>query len=61
MPMKERYKPVTQSQSRMSKEIEEKVKDKIKKLLKVGFIRPAKYMEWLGNIVQVLKVLTQAV
>lgn len=61
MPIKEAYKPVTQASRRMSKEIEEKIMEEIEKLVKVGFIRLAKYVEWLGNIVQVLKVLTKAV
>ncbi|KAM1735882.1 hypothetical protein ACFX12_014299 [Malus domestica] len=45
----------------MSKEIEEKVKEEIERLVKAGFIRPAKYVEWLANIVCVLKAITNAV
>ncbi|KAM1011397.1 hypothetical protein ACFX2C_046740 [Malus domestica] len=61
MPIKEGYKPVKQAQRRMSKEIEEKVKEEIERLVKAGFIRPAKYVEWLANIVPVLKAVTKAV
>ncbi|CAN6725239.1 unnamed protein product [Malus baccata var. baccata] len=61
MPINEGYKPVKQAPRRMSKEIEEKVKEEIEKLLKAGFIRPAKYVEWLANIVPVLKAITKAV
>ncbi|CAN6699597.1 unnamed protein product [Malus baccata var. baccata] len=61
MPIKEGYKPVKQAPRRMSKEIEEKVKEEIERLVKAGFIRPAKYVEWLANIVLVLKVVTKAV
>ncbi|CAN6552200.1 unnamed protein product [Malus baccata var. baccata] len=61
MPIKEGYKPVKQAPRRMSKEIEEKVKEEIERLLKAGFIRPAKYVEWLANIVPVLKAITKAV
>ncbi|KAM2124938.1 hypothetical protein ACFX1Q_015474 [Malus domestica] len=61
MPIKEGFKPVKQAPQRMSKEIEEKVKEEIKRLVKVGFIRPAKYVEWLVNIVLVLKVITKVV
>ncbi|KAM1934701.1 hypothetical protein ACFX15_018857 [Malus domestica] len=61
MPIKEGYKPVKQAPQRMSKEIEEKVKEEIERLVKAGFIRPAKYMEWLANIVPVLKAVTKAV
>ncbi|KAM1523466.1 hypothetical protein TB1_012842 [Malus domestica] len=45
----------------MSKEIEEKVKEEIEKLVRAEFIRPAKYVEWLTNIVPVLKVITNAI
>ncbi|CAN6558119.1 unnamed protein product [Malus baccata var. baccata] len=60
MPIKEGYKPVKQAPRRMSKKIEEKVKEEIEMLVKAGFIRPAKYVEWLANIVPVLKVVTKA-
>ncbi|KAM1529986.1 hypothetical protein ACFX1Z_019134 [Malus domestica] len=45
----------------MLKEIEEKVKEETEKFVKAGFIRPVKYVEWLANIVPVLKVLTNAI
>ncbi|KAM2134063.1 hypothetical protein ACFX1R_004102 [Malus domestica] len=61
MPIKEGFKPNKQAPRRMSKEIEEKVKEEIERLVKVGFIRPAKYVEWFANIVPVLKALTKAV
>ncbi|CAN6563557.1 unnamed protein product [Malus baccata var. baccata] len=61
MPIKEGYKPVKQAPRKMSNEIEEKVKEEIERLVKAGFIRPAKYVEWLANIVPVLKVVTKAV
>ncbi|KAB2626102.1 S2-RNase [Pyrus ussuriensis x Pyrus communis] len=61
MLIKEGYKPVKQAPRRMSKEIEEKVKEEIERLVKAGFIRPAKYVEWLANIVPILKAITNAV
>ncbi|KAM2842616.1 hypothetical protein PS2_030728 [Malus domestica] len=61
MPIKEGFKPVKQAPRIMSKEIEEKVKEEIKRLVKAGFIRPAKYVEWLANIVPILKAITNAV
>ncbi|KAM1778999.1 hypothetical protein ACFX12_040426 [Malus domestica] len=61
MSIKETDKPMKQAPRRMSKEIEEKVKEEIKRLVKAGFIRPAKYVEWLANIVHVLKAITNAV
>ena len=39
----------------MSKEVELKVKEEIKKLLKAKFIRPTRYMQWLENIMPVMK------
>ncbi|CAN6554193.1 unnamed protein product [Malus baccata var. baccata] len=61
MPIKEGYKLVNQAPRRMSKEIEEKVKEEIERLVKAGFIRPTKYVEWLANIVPVLKAVTKAI
>ena len=39
----------------MSKEVELKVKKEIEKLFKAKFIRPTKYVQWLTNIVLVMK------
>ena len=39
----------------MSSEVTLKVKDKIERLLKAGFIRTARYVEWLSNVVPVVK------
>ncbi|KAM1411305.1 hypothetical protein ACFXTO_024189 [Malus domestica] len=61
MPIKDGYKPVKQAPRRMLKEIEEKVKEEIERLVKVGFVRPTKYVEWLANIVPILKAITKAV
>ncbi|KAM1074742.1 hypothetical protein COP2_020149 [Malus domestica] len=61
MPIKEGYKPVKQAPRKMSNEIEENVKEEIERLVKAGFIRPAKYVEWLANIVPILKAITKAV
>ncbi|KAM1426466.1 hypothetical protein ACFXTO_019145 [Malus domestica] len=61
MPIKKMFKPVKQAPQMMYKEIEEKVKEEIERLVKAGFIRPAKYVEWLANIVPVLKVITKVI
>ncbi|KAI5316861.1 hypothetical protein L3X38_036568 [Prunus dulcis] len=45
----------------MSMETELKVKEEIERLVKAGFIRPAIYVDWLANIVPVLKRKTRAV
>ena len=39
----------------MSKEVKLKVKEEIEKLLKVKFIRPTRYVQWLANIVPMMK------
>ena len=39
----------------MSKEVELKVNEEIKKLLKAKFIRLTKYVQWLANIVHVMR------
>ena len=40
---------------RSLKEVEFKVKEKIEKLLKAKFIKPTRYVQWLANIVLVMK------
>ena len=49
------FHPFQQPPRRMSKEVELKVKDEIKKILKAKFIRPTRYVQWLANIVLVMK------
>ena len=39
----------------MSKEVKLKVKGEIEKLLKAKFIRPTRYLQWLANIVPMMK------
>ena len=39
----------------MSKEVELKVKEEIEKHLKAKFIRPTRYVQWLANIVPMMK------
>ena len=39
----------------MSKEVELKIKEEIKKILKAKFIRPTRYVQWLANIVLIMK------
>ncbi|KAI5351271.1 hypothetical protein L3X38_004162 [Prunus dulcis] len=61
LPIKEGYRLVKQLKRRMSVETELKVKEEIERLLKAGFIRPARYVKWLANIILVLKKVTKAV
>ena len=39
----------------MAPNITLKIKEEIERLVRAGFIRPARYVEWLSNIVPVLK------
>ncbi|CAL9020685.1 unnamed protein product, partial [Prunus brigantina] len=53
--IKEGFRPFQQSPRRFSTEVQLKVKEEIERLLEAGFIRTALYVEWLANIVPVLK------
>ncbi|KAM2233750.1 hypothetical protein ACFXTI_012075 [Malus domestica] len=48
-------KPFRQPLQRFSTEVQLGIKDELVQLLKAGFIRIARYVEWLANIVPVLK------
>ncbi|KAM1515645.1 hypothetical protein ACFX10_014724 [Malus domestica] len=48
-------KPFRQPPCRFSTEVQLSIKDELVRLLKAGFIRTARYVEWLANIVPVLK------
>ena len=55
LPIKKEHLPHQQPQRRMANEVILKEKEDIKRLLQAGFIRPVRYVEWLSNIVLVLK------
>ena len=55
LPIKQEFHPFQQPPRRMSKEVELKVKENIEKLLKAKFIRPRRYVQWLANIILVVK------
>ncbi|KAM1404194.1 hypothetical protein ACFX2I_012695 [Malus domestica] len=48
-------KPFRQPPQRFSTEVQLGIKDELVRLLKARFIRTARYVEWLANIVPVLK------
>ncbi|KAM1677921.1 hypothetical protein ACFXTN_034692 [Malus domestica] len=48
-------KPFCQPPRRFSTEVQLGIKDELVQLLKAGFIRTARYVEWLANIIAVLK------
>ena len=53
--MKPDAKPIKQKPRRMEPEITSKVKEEVNRLLKAGFIRTTRYVEWISNIVPVMK------
>ena len=55
LPIKSEFYPFQQPPRRMSKEVKLKVKGEIEKLWKAKFIRPTRYVQWLANIVLVMK------
>ena len=55
LPIKSEFHPFQQPLRRMSKELELKVNEEIEKLLKAKFIIPIRYVQWLANIVHVIK------
>ncbi|CAJ2663632.1 unnamed protein product [Trifolium pratense] len=55
LPIRPDKKPVKQSPRRFAPEILSKIKEEIERLLRSKFIRTARYVEWLANIVHVIK------
>ena len=55
LPIKPKFHLFQQLPRRISKEVELKVKEEIEKLLKAKFIIPTRYVQWLANIVPMMK------
>ncbi|XP_058217452.1 uncharacterized protein LOC131328531 [Rhododendron vialii] len=55
LPIQRRFRPFKQPPRRMSNEVYLQVKDEIEHLFNAGFIRMARYVTWLSNVVSVLK------
>ena len=55
LPIRPEFHHFQQPPRRMSKEVELKVKEEIEKILKAKFIKPIRYVQWLANIVPVMK------
>ncbi|GKV51961.1 hypothetical protein SLEP1_g58574 [Rubroshorea leprosula] len=55
LPIKEDFKPFKQPPRRMSPKVTLKVKEEIERLLKVGSIKTSRYVEWLSNVIPVVK------
>ncbi len=55
LPLKPEKKPIKQLPRRFAPEIMSKIKGEIERLLRSKFIRTARYVQWLANIVPVIK------
>lgn len=55
LPIWSSKKPVKQLHRRFAPEIMSKIKEEIKRLLRCKFIKTTRYIEWLTNIVPVIK------
>ncbi|XP_058766321.1 uncharacterized protein LOC131639897 [Vicia villosa] len=55
LPIQARKKPVKQTPRRFAPAVMSKIKEEVEQLLKSKFIRSARYVEWLANIVPVMK------
>ena len=55
LPIRPEFHSFYQPPKRISKEVELKVNEEIDKLLKAKFIRPTRYVQWLENIVPMMK------
>lgn len=55
LPIKLGKKPIKQTPRRFSPEILLKIKEEVERLLKCNFIRTTRYVEWIANIVHVIK------
>ena len=55
LPIRLEFHHFQQPPRRMSKEVELKVEEEIEKILKAKFIRPTRYVQWLANIVPMMK------
>ena len=55
LPIKEGKRPVKQTPRRFAPEILSKIKEEVERLLRCKFIRATRYVEWIANIVPVIK------
>ena len=55
LPIRPEFHHFQQPPRRMSKEVELKVNEEIEKILKTKFIKPTRYVQWLANIVPIMK------
>lgn len=55
LPIKPSKKPIKQTPRRFAPEILSKIKEEIERLLRCKFIRTTRYVDWIANIVPVIK------
>jgi hypothetical protein len=56
LPIKRGFQPHRQPVRSFSSKVIGQVKEEVDRLLKVGFIQPCRYAEWVSNIVPVEKM-----
>ena len=55
LPIKYGFRPHKQPRRNFNSELYDRIKEKVDRLLKAGFIRPCRYADWISNIVPVEK------
>src|SRR3954471_5840413 len=55
LPIKEWKKPIKQTPRRFAPEVLSKIKTEVERLLRCKFIRTTRYVEWIANVVPVIK------
>src|SRR3954468_21070227 len=55
LPIKEGKKPIKKTPRRFAPESHSKIKTEVERLLRCKFIRTTRYVEWIANIVPVIK------
>ena len=55
LPIRPDKRPIKQSPRRFAPEVVLKIKEEIERLLRSKFIRTARYVDWLANVVPVIK------
>jgi len=55
LPLRPNKKLVKQTPRRFAQQIQSKIKEEIERFLKCDFIRTSRYVDWLANIVPVVK------
>lgn len=55
LPLKQGSRPIKQAPHRFAPEVDTKIKSEVERLLNAKFIRTAMYVNWISNVVPVIK------